>query len=150
MESSLYSDRGLCILSLGLNCTMGVMLQFYSWVVLFSLSLLFVLHLLSQDPFVMLTITISLSVTQVYDVVNSNMVREGHIFGLSTAINTLCDIYQTCRGDVILRVHNSHTGSHSEHHHCLHHEFLCFPVLSYINHTHFTACYMSPSLYDPL
>ena len=60
MESSLYSDRDLCILSLGLNCTMGVMLQFYSWVALFSLSLLFMLHLLSWDPFVMLTITIFL------------------------------------------------------------------------------------------
>ena len=39
---------------------MGV-LRFYSWVVLFSLSLLFVLHLLFRDPFVTLTITISLS-----------------------------------------------------------------------------------------
>ena len=38
-----------------------LVLQFYSWVVLFSLSLLFVLCLLSRDPFVMLTITISLS-----------------------------------------------------------------------------------------
>ena len=54
-------NRDLCILSLGLNCTTGVMLRFYSWVALFSLSLLFVLHLLSQDPFVTLTITISLS-----------------------------------------------------------------------------------------
>ena len=61
MESSLYSDRGLCILSLGLNCTTGVMLRFYSWVALFSLSLLFVLHSRSQDLFVMPTITISLS-----------------------------------------------------------------------------------------
>ena len=61
MESSLYSNRGLCILSLGLNCIMGVMLQFSSWVALFSSSLLFMLHLLSWDPFVMLTITISLS-----------------------------------------------------------------------------------------
>ena len=38
-----------------------LVLQFYSWIVLFSLSLLFVLCLLSRDPFVMLTITISLS-----------------------------------------------------------------------------------------
>ena len=37
------------------------MLRFSSWVVLFSSSLLFVLCLLSRDPFVMLTITISLS-----------------------------------------------------------------------------------------
>ena len=37
------------------------LLQFYSWVVLFSLSLLFVLRPLSQGPFVMLTISISLS-----------------------------------------------------------------------------------------
>ena len=37
------------------------LLRFYSWVALFSLSLLFVLRLLSQDPFVTLTITISLS-----------------------------------------------------------------------------------------
>ena len=58
MESSLYSDRDLCILSLGLNCTMGVMLQFYSWVALFSSSLL---CLLSWGPFLMLTITIFLS-----------------------------------------------------------------------------------------
>ena len=36
-------------------------LRFSFWVVLFSSSLLFVLHLLSQDPFVMLTIIISLS-----------------------------------------------------------------------------------------
>ena len=61
MESSLYSNRGLCILSLGLNCIMGVMLQFSSWVALFSSSLLFMLHLLSWDPFVMLTIAIFLS-----------------------------------------------------------------------------------------
>ena len=61
MESSLYSNRDLCILSLGLNCMTGVMLPFYPWVVLFSLSLLFVLCLLSRDPFVTLTITISLS-----------------------------------------------------------------------------------------
>ena len=40
---------------------MRPLLQFYSWVVLFSLSLLFVLCLLFWDPFVMLTITISLS-----------------------------------------------------------------------------------------
>ena len=60
MESSLYSNRDLCILSLGLNCMTGVMLPFYSWVALFSLSLLFVLCLLSRDPFVTLTITISL------------------------------------------------------------------------------------------
>ena len=60
-ESSLYSDRGLCILSLGLNCTTGIMLQFSSWVVLFSLFLLFVPHLLSQGPFLMLIITIFLS-----------------------------------------------------------------------------------------
>ena len=38
-----------------------LLLRFYSWVALFSLSLLFMLHLLSWDPFVMLTITISLS-----------------------------------------------------------------------------------------
>ena len=61
MESSLYSDRGLCILSPGLNCTMGVMLQFFSWVVLFSLFFLFVPHLLSWGPFLMLIITIFLS-----------------------------------------------------------------------------------------
>ena len=36
-------------------------LQFYSWVALFSLSLLFVLCLLSRDPFVTLIIIISLS-----------------------------------------------------------------------------------------
>ena len=40
---------------------MWMMLRFSSWVVLFSSSLLFVLRLLSRDPFVMLTITISLS-----------------------------------------------------------------------------------------
>ena len=37
------------------------LLRFYSWVTLFSLSPLFMLHLLSWDPFVMLTITTSLS-----------------------------------------------------------------------------------------
>ena len=37
------------------------LLWFSSWVVLFSSSLLFMLRLLSRDPFVMLTITISLS-----------------------------------------------------------------------------------------
>ena len=37
------------------------LLRFYSWVALFSLSLLFVLRLLSQNPSVMLTIIISLS-----------------------------------------------------------------------------------------
>ena len=42
----------------GSHCTV---LRFSSWVVLFSSSLLFMLHLLSWDPFVMLTITISLS-----------------------------------------------------------------------------------------
>ena len=61
MESSLYSDRGLCILSLGLNCMMGVMLQFSSWVALFFSSLLFMSCLLSWGPFLMLTITIFLS-----------------------------------------------------------------------------------------
>ena len=61
MESSLYSNRGLCILSLGLNCTMGVMLQFSSWTALFSLFLHFVLHLPSQGPFPMPIITIFLS-----------------------------------------------------------------------------------------
>ena len=48
-------------MSLGLNCMTGVMLRFSCWVVLFSLSLLFVLCLLSRDPFVTLTITIFLS-----------------------------------------------------------------------------------------
>ena len=61
MESSLYSDRGLCILSLDLNCTTGVMLRFSFWVALFSSSLLFVPRLLFQGPFLMLTITIFLS-----------------------------------------------------------------------------------------
>ena len=42
-------------------CTECMVLRFSSWVVLFSLSLLFVLHFLSWDPFVTLTITISLS-----------------------------------------------------------------------------------------
>ena len=40
---------------------MLLLLWFYSWVALFSLSLLFMLRLLSWDPFVTLTITISLS-----------------------------------------------------------------------------------------
>ena len=61
MESSLYSSRDLCILSLGLNCTMGVMLQFSSLAVLFSLFLLFMPHLLSQGPFLTPIITIFLS-----------------------------------------------------------------------------------------
>ena len=61
MESSLYSDRGLCILSLGLNCTMGVMLRFSFWAVLFSSFLLFVPHLPSQGPFLTPIITIFLS-----------------------------------------------------------------------------------------
>ena len=61
MESSLYSDRDLCILSQGLNCMTGVMLQFSSWIALFFSSLLFVPCLLSQGPFPMLTITIFLS-----------------------------------------------------------------------------------------
>ena len=39
----------------------ALVLRFSSWVVLFSSSPLFVLHLLSQDPSVMLTITISSS-----------------------------------------------------------------------------------------
>ena len=63
MESSLYSDRNLCILSLDLNCMTGVMLQFSSWAALFSSSCPFVPHLLSQGPFLMLIITISLSGT---------------------------------------------------------------------------------------
>ena len=61
MESSLYSNRSLCILSLGLNCTMGVMLRFSSWAALFSSFLLFVPHLLSQGPFLTPIITIFLS-----------------------------------------------------------------------------------------
>ena len=61
MESSHYSDRGLCILSLGLNCTTGVMLRFSSWVALFSSFLPFVPHLPSQGPFPLLTIIIFLS-----------------------------------------------------------------------------------------
>ena len=61
MELSLYSDRGLCILSLGLNCMTGVMLRFSSWAALFSLSHPFMPHLLFQGPFPMLIITIFLS-----------------------------------------------------------------------------------------
>ena len=61
MESSLYSSRDLCILSLCLNCTMGVMLQFSSWAALFSLFLLFMPHLPSQSPFLTPIITIFLS-----------------------------------------------------------------------------------------
>ena len=61
MESSLYSSRDLCILSLCLNCTMGVMLQFSSWAVLFSLFLLFMPHLPSWGPFLTPIITIFLS-----------------------------------------------------------------------------------------
>ena len=48
-------------MSLGLNCMMGVMLQFSSWAVLFSLFLHFVLHLPSWGPFPMPIITIFLS-----------------------------------------------------------------------------------------
>ena len=40
---------------------LGLLLWFSSWAVLFSSSLLFMLHLLSWDPSVTLTITISLS-----------------------------------------------------------------------------------------
>ena len=61
MELSLYSSRDLCILSLGLNCTMGVMLRFSSLAVLFSLFLLFMPHLLFQGPFLTPIITIFLS-----------------------------------------------------------------------------------------
>ena len=61
MESSLYSNRGLCILSLGLNCMMGIMLRFSSWVALFFSFPPFMPRLLSQGPFLMLTITIFLS-----------------------------------------------------------------------------------------
>ena len=43
------------------DSSLVMMLRFSSWVVLFSSSLLFVLCLLSRDPFVTLTITISLS-----------------------------------------------------------------------------------------
>ena len=59
MESSLYSDRGLYILSLGLNCMMGVILPFSSWAVLFSSFLIPCLP--SQGPFLTPIITIFLS-----------------------------------------------------------------------------------------
>ena len=48
--------RPCCILTIN-----GLLLWFSSWVVLFSLSLLFMPRLLSQGPFLMLTITIFLS-----------------------------------------------------------------------------------------